>query len=915
MQLQELSKLTRVRQAVARNAKPTGSLVLGLESLEDRTVLATQIVTIGDSWASFIANGAPGTIVDPNLVPNSNVFQQVLDLRGSGAQVYNGGFYGGTAAQMTGQLAQITSIIQAAGPDADIVYLSAGGNDFLLGLAGGGWYQQKPAGEVQALFDSVGNNVQTIVNHILGIRPDIQIVIASYDYINMWDFNITSGGDPLRLNLGLVRSGNPFIDVMQNASLNAALRDLETRKAAIAANDPRVHHVNLYGYLHTLTGYQGYLSGNVNLPPGVWADLPVRPSLLGSGGNDPIHLNDTGYALLVDRVFTEFLSTALQNGVLSTNTTVLNFGAARVGTSSAAQSVIASNSGQNFTKVENLFFPLASGGFVGGNFGVDPLFRDPTLGSQTASAGYTFSPTARGNVVQNLTVTSSAGTRPLTLAGQAVGPEYSAASQLDFGVILPDTIDNEVLVVSNTTPDGNLGNYTNLTITGASFSGPDASMFELVGFVPGTVISGGSLANLNVRFLGSSEARDYEATLTLYTDQGAALGGSGQSFSVSLFATVIEGLQAVTGADPDTPALTSLFVTGTIYDDVITINEQSPGEIQIVVTKEGGQSVFYNLNFSGVTGRVLVDGRAGDDVLDASGLSTMSSRMYGGTGADELSGGAADDLLYGEYPSSTELPLSSDFTGSDTITGGPGNDTIYGDGDGGEGAGDWIDGEDGDDLIFGDGAEGSKTGNDTIFGGDGNDTLHGDMDGAEGAADHIEGGFGDDVVYTGGGNDFAAGNDGNDILVGGDGAEGASDTLVGGEGRDILVGDVGVVTRKSTVGGADSLVGGGGEDILIAGWYEPVDNAALLAIRQEWISEERTYLERVANIRGTGLGPRLNGDNFLEAGSTVLADVPANAQASVVDHLVGGSDLDWFLYGLEDLLLDVDAGEEIDLIS
>lgn len=914
MQWHAMSKPVSVAGKSKGNGRPSEGVRLGVESLEDRTVLATQIVTIGDSWASFIANGAPGTIVDPGLIPNSNVFQQVLNLHGTGAQVYNGGFYGGTAAQMTGQLAQITSIINAAGPDADIVYLSAGGNDFLLGLAGGGWYQQKPAGEVQALFDTVGNNVQTIVNHILGIRPDIQIVIASYDYINMWDFNITSGGDPLRLNLGLARSGNPFIDVLQNATLNAALRDLETRKAAIAASSPRVHHVNLFGHLHSINGYQGYLSGNVNLPPGVWNDLPVRPSLLGSSGADPIHLNDTGYALLVDKVFNDFLGTALQNGDLSTDVSVMNFGAVRVGTSATSQSVTASNIGQNFTKVENLFFPLATGDFVGGGFGVNPLFRDPTLGSQTAQVSYTYSPLARGNDVQNLTITSSAGIRLLTLAGQAVGPEYSAADDLDFGTILDNTVANQVLNVSNTTPDGNLGNYTKLTINNVSFSGPDAALFELVGFTPGTTINGASSTDLTVRFLGSSEIRDFNATLTLHTDQGAALGGSGQSFDIDLTASVTQGIVAYIGADPDSPTLTSLFITGTVDDDAIALIQQSLGAVDIAVTKEAGLVVSYNLSFTGITGRAIVDAREGNDILDASAMSSISTHMSGGIGNDQIIGGTADDWMFGEHPVPDDASLPNELAGSDTIFGGLGNDTIHGDGDGGEGAADSLDGGDGDDSIYGDGAEGSKVGNDTINGGNGNDILYGDMDGAEGAPDLIFGGAGDDLIHTGAGDDIAAGDDGHDILLGGDGAEGAADSLVGGEGRDILIGDGGILNPKKDFGGADSLVGGIGEDILLSGWYEPIDNAALLAIRLEWISE-RTYSERVANIRGTGVGPRLNGDYFLEVGTTVLVEETPNSVTSIVDQVLGGADLDWFLHGTEDVLLDNLLGEELDLIS
>jgi Ca2+-binding RTX toxin-like protein len=904
--------------------------------LEDRVVPTTKIVTIGDSWASFIANGAPGTSVDPSQIPNSNVFQQVLNNNGAGVQVYNGGFYGGTSAMHAAQLGDITNIINAAGPDVDIVYLSSGGNDFLAGLALGGWYQQKPAHEVQALFDAVGNNIQTVVNHILAIRPDVQIVIASYDYINMWDFNIGSGGDPLRLNLGLIRSGNPFVDVTQNAAMNAALRDLESRKAAIAAASSRVHHVDLFGYLHSLVGYQGYLSGNVNLPPGAWPDLPVRPNLLGSGGQDPIHLNDAGYYALVNKVYADFLVTALQNGSLTTNTTTLNFGDVRVGATSSVLNVVASNAGPNFSKVSNLYFETAVGEFSGGGFGANPLFKDPILGSDVAAASYTYAPSARGVDVQNLTVTSGAGNRALTLSGRGVAPVYSASSTVDFGVAGVGASATQAFVVSNVTPDGDLGALTRLTITGAAFSGPDASLFELVGFTPGQTVSAGQSANLNVKFNGAFDERVYNATLTLFTDQGAPLGGVGESFNVQLFVTVTNDIVFQLAPDPDHHALTSLFIFGTILDDAVAFTEIAADSVRVEVFKRAGVSVYEVHEFNGVDGRVIVEMRAGDDVVSAAGLTGIRARLLGGQGNDTLRGGSAGDelfggdgddflaggpgddwidggdggdLIYGESESPPNQTVRNEFMGSDTIFGGAGNDVIYGDSDGGEGAADWIDGGDGDDLIFGDGAEGALDGNDTIYGGAGNDVIYGDMDGAEGAADELYGGDGDDVIYTGGGDDFADGGAGDDVLIGGDGAEGAADTLLGGEGRDILIGDGGVLSRKSTAGGADSLVGGPGEDILIAGWFEPVDAYSILAIRDEWTST-RSYMERVANISGVGVGPRLNGDNFLQLNVTVLEDVPSSPNVSAIDELLGGADMDWFLYELEDLLIDHEPGEQ-----
>jgi len=84
---------------------------------------------------------------------------------------------------------------------------------------------------------------------------------------------------------------------------------------------------------------------------------------------------------------------------------------------------------------------------------------------------------------------------------------------------------------------------------------------------------------------------------------------------------------------------------------------------------------------------------------------------------------------------------------------------------------------------------------------------------------------------------------------------------------------------------------------------------AVDAILAEWTSG-RDYATRIENISGTGVGPRDNGDYFLQVDQTVEGN-------SLVDDLTGGSNLDWFLYTLaEDILNDPEGGEtELNLPS
>jgi len=159
------------------------------------------------------------------------------------------------------------------------------------------------------------------------------------------------------------------------------------------------------------------------------------------------------------------------------------------------------------------------------------------------------------------------------------------------------------------------------------------------------------------------------------------------------------------------------------------------------------------------------------------------------------------------------------------------------------------------------------------------------------------GGVGNDVMAGGRAGDLLDGGVGNDFFLGTTATSDGNDTMIGGDGRDFFYGSL----------GADSIVGGAGEDLMISG---SVDFGAeggvlegLTAIRNEWLSS-RSYADRVANILGTGSGNKANGNFFLQTGVTIFDD-------GAIDTLVGGADMDWFIYTfLQDLATDVEPGEE-----
>jgi predicted outer membrane repeat protein len=156
-------------------------------------------------------------------------------------------------------------------------------------------------------------------------------------------------------------------------------------------------------------------------------------------------------------------------------------------------------------------------------------------------------------------------------------------------------------------------------------------------------------------------------------------------------------------------------------------------------------------------------------------------------------------------------------------------------------------------------------------------------------------------LYAGPGNDLMQGGGGNDVLVGGAG----NDTLIAGSGRDLLIGG----------SGAAQLVGNSGDDILIAGTTAfDTNQAALAALMAEWTSA-RSYADRVANLSGTGSGPRNNGSVFLIAsgpGATVFA-------TTAVDQLLGGSGMNWYFAKqsgtVKDLLTGLHDGEIVEALG
>ena len=265
---------------------------------------------------------------------------------------------------------------------------------------------------------------------------------------------------------------------------------------------------------------------------------------------------------------------------------------------------------------------------------------------------------------------------------------------------------------------------------------------------------------------------------------------------------------------------------------------------------DGGGGI-NTLDYSPYKSSVAIDLATGAATQVANGV-TRVANAYGGAAADRIVGDSGANFLKGNG-------------GADALTGGEGDDSL----DGGAGT----------DRVVEQGDVNFTLGASTLAG-LGTDTLmsieQAFLTGGAGANTIDASGFAGVVVLRG---------------------LGGADSLTGCLGRDILIGG----------DGGDALNGGGGEDILLAGATQfDADESALLAILAEWTSA-RSFQARLANIRGSGAGPRFNGARFFTAGSTAFSDNQA-------DSLKGSGDLDWYFAALGDSLLDASTGEIVDVL-
>jgi uncharacterized delta-60 repeat protein len=122
-------------------------------------------------------------------------------------------------------------------------------------------------------------------------------------------------------------------------------------------------------------------------------------------------------------------------------------------------------------------------------------------------------------------------------------------------------------------------------------------------------------------------------------------------------------------ADPLNPGKTELLVTGGTGNDAVILLPGANGSVNVTVA--GGTGGTFS-----PTGRIVVNGGSGNDIIIAIGL-TRPVEVYGGDGNDILYAGSASDILVGGAGDDLLIGGAAG-TGRDMLLGGAGADTLVG---------------------------------------------------------------------------------------------------------------------------------------------------------------------------------------------------------------------------------------------
>lgn len=250
-----------------------------------------RVLLVGDSWAWFmwLDRTLRGVFAD-------NGHPEILE-KGDNTTIL-----GSTAAEWAdpSSLQLITDELDA-NPTIDVVQLTVGGNDFLAGQSGGGWYVGMPPGDKAALFARIEADIATIVDHLLAHDPDIRVLVSLYDYPNFVESLVGLLGASCTGYWEDMNEPTPL-------EINTVMTELIDRADQLLVSRPRGRQSRNLGWMQYLYGYGPFPPGELT-PPGD-PTLPSPPEAMRFFQADCIHLSGDGHEGIVQHVWDDYYDEA-----------------------------------------------------------------------------------------------------------------------------------------------------------------------------------------------------------------------------------------------------------------------------------------------------------------------------------------------------------------------------------------------------------------------------------------------------------------------------------------------------------------------------------------------------------------------------------------------------------------------------
>lgn len=194
--------------------------------------------------------------------------------------------------------------------DVDIFVFFIGGNDVMWK-----WRLDKPIEDLLPYTDAMLRNTDVIIDEILKIRPEAQIIIASYDYPNFAETMEMGPSNPYYSQWEKFSFASP-------AQLNPGLIFFEDYRANYPRykNSPNIHHINnigvaqYYGGFPTESLYEPFTPFPPKSVPLPYGDprYPTHQKYMGLAGIDAYHFNGLGYQFVSHNMIRNFIGDYLR---------------------------------------------------------------------------------------------------------------------------------------------------------------------------------------------------------------------------------------------------------------------------------------------------------------------------------------------------------------------------------------------------------------------------------------------------------------------------------------------------------------------------------------------------------------------------------------------------------------------------